>query len=189
MIHSITNQLFEKYASDWMKIIELGDQLMDIGEKTQFQRSDVFYAKTRGMVIKSIDIHGKNRALAIDLSKEAQIRFDADLLTDFGTCEHVSDLYNALLNCHNWTKEGGLMIHANPKTGTFAGHGVSFFTMDFWRKLSEISGYEILELFEASPYSPENPDKEVIAVLVKGEKPFPDKESFEEIAKETVFKA
>jgi len=159
MIHSTTNALFLRYADVGLKIIELGDQLMDIGEATQFMRSDELYNEFN---IQSIDIHGKNRALPIDLSKESKERFEADLLTDFGTVEHVSGLYNALLNCHNWSKPGGTMIHANPKTGTFPGHGVSFFTQDFWKKLAEAMDYQVLELFEKAPYSDDNPDKEVL---------------------------
>jgi hypothetical protein len=187
MIHTITHNLFYKYAQPGIKIIELGDQLMDIGQETQFMRSDEFYKK-EGIDIESIDIHGKNRALPIDLSKESKKRFEADLLTDFGTVEHVSDLYNALLNCHNWTKEGGIMIHANPKTGTYAGHGVSFFTMDFWEQLSLACNYHLLEVGEKSPYSEENPDKEVIAVLKKNSNSdFIPKEEFKEIADRFIF--
>lgn len=187
MIHTITHNLFCRYASPGIKIIELGDQLMDIGQETQFMRSDEYYQK-EGIEIQSVDIHGKNRALPIDLSKESKKRFEADLLTDFGTVEHVSDLYNALLNCHNWTNAGGIMIHANPKTGTYAGHGVSFFTMDFWKELAFQNNYELWLIDEKSPYSEENPDKEVIAVLQKMSiADFISKEEFKEIADKFIF--
>ncbi len=187
MIHSHTHNLFMQYAKPGQTIIELGDQLMDIGQETQFMRSDEYY-NADGLKIQSIDIHGKNRALPIDLSKESDERFNADLLTNFGTIEHVSDLYNALLNCHNWTKKGGLMIHANPKTGTFAGHGISFFTQTFWKLLSHSCDYQVIEVCEKAPYSDENPDKEVIAVLKKlSKQPFITPEQFEEIANGTIF--
>lgn len=188
MIHSHTHHLFTFYAKPGMKIIELGDQLMDVGQDTQFMRSDEFY-KSVGYEIQSVDIHGKNRALPIDLSKEAEERFDADLLTNFGTIEHVCDLYNALLNCHNWTKPRALMIHANPKTGTFAGHGVSFFTLDFWNQLCKKMKYTILELHEKGPYSDDNPDKEVVCVFRKSDKqmPFISREDFNLIAAFTIF--
>jgi hypothetical protein len=166
MIHSHTNKIFLQYASPEMKILELGDQVMDIGQETQFQRSDEFYGKD-GYNITTIDIHGKNRAISIDLGKESDFKFQADLLTDFGTVEHVKGLYNALKNCHNWTTVGGLMIHVNPKTGTYFGHGVSFFTIEFWEKLALAMGYYVVEVTEKSPYSDENPDVEVYAVLQK----------------------
>jgi hypothetical protein len=187
MIHTITHNVFLKYAKPEMKILELGDQLMDIGEQTQFQRSDEFY-KSIGLNIATVDIHGKNRAIAIDLSKESNAVFNVDLLTDFGTVEHVSDLYSALLNCHNWTNEGGLMIHANPKTGTYKGHGVSFFTMEFWLKFADVMDYNLIEVSEKSPYSEENPDKEVIAVLQKlVNKDFISRAEFDYISEGTIF--
>lgn len=186
MIHWTTHNLFLQYAKPGMEILELGDQLMDIGQDTQFMRSDEYY-KRNGLEIQSVDIHGKNRALPIDLSKVSKRKFEADLLTDFGTVEHVSDLYNALKNCHNWAKDYGLMIHANPKTGTYAGHGVSFFTMDFWRWLAETCEYNLLSVEEKGPYADENPDKEVIAILKKGEGPFISREVFDDFAKNTVF--
>ena len=167
MIHYITHQLFLDYAEPEMTIIELGDQLMDIGEDTQFERSDVYYRSRFGYNIQSIDIHGKNRALPIDLSLESDQVFEADLVTNFGTIEHVSDLYNALLNCHNWTKESGIMIHSNPKTGTFAGHGHWFFTMEFWKAVCLANNYRLIETMEIHPYSDTNPDVEVVAVYQK----------------------
>lgn len=187
MIHTHTHNTFLQYAKPLMKIIELGDQLMDIGQETQFMRSDEYYRRN-GLKIKSVDIHGKNRALPIDLSLESEERFEADLLTDFGTVEHVKGLYKALLNCHNWTKTGGTMIHANPKTKTYPGHGVSFFTMEFWEKLALSNGYHLVEVSEKAPYSDENPDKEVIAVLVKlTDAPFIIEAEFNYICEGTIF--
>ena len=186
MIHWKTHNIFLQYARPETIILELGDQLMDIGQDTQFMRSDEFY-KPSGYNIQSVDIHGRNRALPIDLSKASNKKFQADLLTDFGTVEHVSDLYNALKNCHNWTKDFGLMIHANPKTGTYEGHGVSFFTCEFWEWLAETNGYKLISVEEQSPYSEENPDKEVIAVLQKGEGEFMTREIFDQIAQYKIF--
>lgn len=176
-----------QYASPEMTILELGDQVMDIGQETQFLRSDEYYRR-HGLKIKTIDIHGKNRAISIDLGKESDFQFQADLLTDFGTVEHVNGLYNALKNCHNWTKVGGLMIHVNPKTGTYAGHGVSFFTMEFWEKLSLAMGYHLVEVSEKSPYSDENPDIEVYAVLQKiNHIEFMQENEFDYICERTIY--
>lgn len=187
MIHSHTNNLFLQYAMPQMAILELGDQLMDIGEETQFMRSDEFYGRN-GYQITTIDIHGKNRAIPIDLSKESNFEFESDLLTDFGTVEHVKGLYNALKNCHNWTKVGGLMIHANPKTETYPDHGISFFTQEFWEQLAIACNYHLVEVGEHAPYSDENPDKEVYAVLQKmNHIDFIDQSEFHVICEGTIF--
>lgn len=185
MIHSHTKAEFEKHIFPGCKVIELGDQLMDVGQDTQFDRSDIYYKGKAD--ITSVDWHGNNRALKLDLSTELKDKLQGDILTNFGTVEHVSDLYNGLLNAHNFTKEGGTMIHANPKTGTFAGHGYHFFTQDFWRTVGSICEYEILSVYEKSPYSEENPDIEVYAVFKKGSAKFPARDVFEKATKGKVF--
>jgi hypothetical protein len=181
MIHSHTQKEFEQHIYPGCKVIELGDQLMDVGQDTQFMRSDEYYKDKAN--ITSVDWHGKNRALKLDLSTELKEELQGDILTDFGTIEHVSDLYNALLNAHNFTKEGGTMIHANPKTGTYAGHGHHFFTQDFWNAVGNICNYEVLDVYEKRPYSDENTDIEVYAVFKKGKAKFPTREVFEKATK------
>ncbi len=177
MIHFNTHTEFLKHISRETKVIELGDQLMDIGADTQFMRSDEYYRWKHGVNITSVDIHGNNRVLQNDLAKPVDLGFQADIVTDFGTIEHVKDLYNALLNAHNFCKEGGIMIHSNPKEGTYHGHGHHYFTTGFWKNAAEICGYEIISIYEQNPYSEENKDVEVVAVLKKGTKEFPKKEA------------
>lgn len=172
MIHWNTHNEFLKHAKAGMKILELGDQLMDIGPDTQFMRSDEYYRWKHQYDITSVDIHGNNRVLKKDLSKPVDIGFQADLVTDFGTIEHVKDLYNALLNCHNFCKVGGIMIHSNPKEGTYEGHGHHFFTVSFWQQLAKVAGYEVISIYEQHPYSDANADVEVVAVLKKVKEEF-----------------
>lgn len=186
MIHSHTKAEFEKHIYPGCKVIELGDQLMDVGHLSQFQRSDLFYEGKAE--IQSIDWHGNNRALKLNLSKPIDQEFQGDIVSNFGTVEHVEDLYNALLNVHNFTKPGGTMIHANPKTGTFAGHGYHFFTQEFWKELAKECKYELIETYERRPYSEENPDIEVFAVFKKLPKSkFVTREEFEVITEGAVF--
>jgi hypothetical protein len=179
MIHTNTHNEFLKHAKPGQVIIELGDQIMDIGAETQFMRSDEYYRWKYGLTIYSIDIHGKNRVKQLDLSKVQNFGADsesADIVTDFGTIEHVSDLYNALLNTHNLCKVGGIMIHSNPKEGTYEGHGHHFFTQNFWHDIAKKAGYEVISIYEQKPYSEENKDVEVVAVFKKLKNEFPTRE-------------
>lgn len=176
MIHYDTKQIFDKYAKKGKRVIELGDQLCDFGHENQFQRTDEYY-KPLGIDILSIDLHGKNRALPIDLSKEMiggmnpDVEDGTELLTDFGTIEHVEDLYMCLVNCHFLTKAEGIRIHVNPGK-TYSGHGLRYFTEGFWIDFCKACNYEIVELFSKPPYSKDNPALEVYCVLkqVKGSK-------------------
>ena len=75
-----------------------------------------------------------------------------DLVTDFGTIEHCTDLWGALKNCHHLTKVGGLMIHCNPMVGHWEGHGHHYFTKEFWIELAKLNDYEIVECYEELMY-------------------------------------
>ena len=150
MIHFNTHTEFLKHAKPEHVIIELGDQLMDIGAETQFMRSDEYYRWKHQLKITSIDIHGKNRVNQADLSKDQKFVATGNIVTDFGTIEHVSDLYNALLNTHNLCHEVAVKC-----------------------------GYEVISIYEQHPYSESNPDIEVVAVLRKSKKEFPSKEELQ----------
>lgn len=179
MIHFNTHTEFLKHITKGCKVIELGDQLMDIGADTQLMRSDEYYRWKHGVDITSVDIHGNNRVLQRDLSKPVDIGFQAGIVTDFGTIEHVKDLYNALLNAHNFCEEGGIMIHSNPKVGTYAGHGHHYFSIEFWSKIASACKYELIAIYEQKPYSEENKDVEVVAVFKKTVPEFPSRTELE----------
>ena len=176
MIHYNTHSEFLKHLFKGCLVIELGDQLMDIGADTQFMRSDEYYRWKHEANITSVDIHGRNRVLKHDLSKLVKPPFEADIVSDFGTIEHVKDLYNALLNTHNFCKVGGTIIHSNPKAGTYEGHGHHYFIIDFWKDIAAKCSYETIAIYEQHPYSNSNPDIEVVAVLKKTKHEFPNRE-------------
>lgn len=180
MIHWDTFKLFKKYIPNNSKVIELGDQLMDIGHDTRYMRSDEYF-KRDGIETTSVDWHGNNRALKLNLSQPIETDFKADYLTDFGTIEHVESLYHALLNSHNFMNVGGIAIHSNPKTGTFPGHGNHFFTQEFWIELCKLTGYELIEVGEHHPYDISNTDIEVYCVLKKTKEEFISEKEFKKL--------
>ena len=70
-----------------------------------------------------------------------------DVITDFGTTEHIdSNYYQANKNIHDMCKVGGLIIKENPCTGHWIGHGYNYVDEQFYKDLSEANGYEILDL-------------------------------------------
>lgn len=97
----------------------------------------------------SWDIIEHQGAIKMDLREEIPVAKQYDIVTDFGTLEHVSgNYYQAHKNIHNHCKVGGLIIHENPKTGNWPKHGCNYVDMDFYRKLADLCNYEILELTE-----------------------------------------
>lgn len=128
-------------------MLELGCQnLYDSQHYMQVARP---YFEGLGMKVVSIDLEGCQGAEVEDLTKPFD-RGQFDLVTDFGTTEHVapSGLWQARKNVHQACKVGGVMVHENPKTGNWAGHGNHYMTEQFYIDLATFHQYEILNLGE-----------------------------------------
>lgn len=68
----------------------------------------------------SIDLNGLDGSLALNLGKpieEFPCRFD--IVTAFGTMEHVSNQYYAFRNVHNFLKNGGCFVAVLPEENTY----------------------------------------------------------------------
>ena len=127
------------------RMVELGNQVLKgIGgtAKQYFQSINVDHV--------SIDINGKDGALNLDLQqriKDPLLVGTFDVLTDFGTVEHVKSQYTCWLNIHNLVKQNGLFIHLLPRTGHWAGHGDHKYSLEFFENLSHHCKYQLLENF------------------------------------------
>ena len=200
MIHHFSKKAFDRVMEDYpgARVIEFGDEYMNVNEQLQSwtdangkfygTRSRHHYMK-QGVIIESIDINGNGEYQA-DLSKPVKGIEPADIVSDFGTMEHVESLYNAMKNAFNFCKVGGTMIHVNPEKGSFKNHGFHYFTQDFWREYAKAAGLILKEVFRYQAYGPrsDNDGWEVYAVLVKDEESkFPSRSVFEKIQSEYVF--
>ena len=106
-----------------------------------------------------------------------------DVVTDFGTTEHVEgNYYQACKNIHDLCKEGGLIIRENPKTGHWKGHGFNYLQMDFYKQVAWLAQYEILDLCEEFAMGNTTDGANVCVVLRKvGDKPFIPEDLFKQI--------
>lgn len=180
MIEHHGHNLILKYAFEGCSILELGNQIMnlenvqDISAKNYY--SDLGYDHT------SVDQNGKDGVVTVDLSKPIEWLGAFDLITDMGTTEHVSDVYECLANVLHHCKDGTVIIHKNPKTGNFPMHGFHFFTLEFWKAYAQLCKLEIEELYEHAIYHNTKDGYECIAVLRVTENSFlPTKEQFSQI--------
>jgi len=150
-------QLLEWYFNSFpmsRSVLELGAQnfYQTYGRVTSGCYADQYY-KVKGVTrYDCIDLNGENYARVLDLSKPISSLGSYDLVTDFGTQEHISikmnveDLYNCWTTKYNASSRH--IISVNPKTGNWPKHGAYFFTMDFYRVLSRLTGLHILRLEE-----------------------------------------
>jgi Methyltransferase domain len=93
-----------------------------------------------------IDVDGSPHALQLDLNYEqvpAEQRGRYDLVTNFGTTEHVINQLNAFTVIHDLTAPGGLMIHELPAQGLID-HGLLAYNPKFFRTIAAYNGYETL---------------------------------------------
>ncbi len=121
-----------------LKMCELGNQLMRFGKHSTAKE----YFKSRGVNHTSIDLNGKDGALKYDLSKpinEWENYFD--IITNFGTVEHVSNQEACFDNIHNFCRVGGAMIHALPLKGYYKNHSDYHYVEDYYKKLAAKRNY------------------------------------------------
>jgi hypothetical protein len=99
-----------------------------------------------GFKYAAIDIDGSPGSLPLDLNFDS-VPPDAmgqyNLVTNFGTTEHVANQLNAFKMIHDLTAVGGLMIHEVPFQGMF-NHGLVNYNCKFFWMLARSNGYKFL---------------------------------------------
>jgi hypothetical protein len=99
-----------------------------------------------GFVYEAIDIFPSEKALLFDLNSEAvppDRTAGFDLVTNFGTTEHILNQLNCFTVAHDFTKPGGLIYHDVPMGGYFF-HGYFSYTPLFFIHLGTANSYEII---------------------------------------------
>lgn len=132
----------------------------------------------RGLSYLSIDLSGENDSKQWNLDEPVKTNKTFDLVTDFGTTEHLHDLYQGFVNVNKLTKVGGYMVHENPKTGSWPLHGYFYRDMHFYHDLAALNGYEIVRLEEHPAMQNIVDGWNVIAVMRKTQEGFIDREFF-----------
>jgi hypothetical protein len=166
-ITSFSIELIERNKGNAKTVIELGAQNLYNQPMLPAPYANEWY-ESQGIEYACIDVSKENNCIEIDLSKPYTgtdfCRFDRedetiesfDLVTDFGTSEHVGNdgvhdpeaFYNCWKIKHDLLKEGGVMINENPKTGNWPGHGFNYVTSAFYLELAQLCGYAVLEIGE-----------------------------------------
>ena len=95
----------------------------------------------------SIDINGKDGALKLDLCKPLPVEMHKkfNILTNFGTIEHVENQEKAFENVWNLLDTGGIVVHIAPMAGGMLhNHGKHQYSKDFFYEMVKTKGYEFL---------------------------------------------
>ena len=94
----------------------------------------------------AIDIDGSPGSIPLDLNFDSVAPADKgrfDLVTNFGTTEHLINQLNAMKVIHDLTAPGGVMFHHLPGYG-YVDHGLINYNPKFFLYLARSNRYEIL---------------------------------------------
>ena len=190
MIHYDIFETMKNYLKEGDRVIELGDQEVNLADAQGLTSQEYF----DNIETVSIDINGEHNSLPLDLSKaipKKDIPKPGDVLTDFGTLEHVKSLYYGLKNSFNLIKVGGIAIHVNPLSGGYvANHGYHYFNEGFWVAFCEAAKLNLVETKKIAAYHNTTDGWEQYAIYEKQAKSkFPTKKDFDTIYKRHITKS
>lgn len=114
----------------------------DKPEHWQFGLADVFWQTFLGPhTYTAIDFDGvDDRALKYDLNEPVPLETQHDIVCNFGTAEHVFNIYQVFKTIHDLTKPGGWMLHGLPFQG-WVDHGFYTVQPTLYFDLAAANGY------------------------------------------------
>ena len=127
---------------DEIRICELGNQRM----KWNSYGTGKKFLLAKGVPEHvSIDLNGKNGALRLNLAKPIEKwKNYFDIVTNYGTTEHVESQYDVFNNIHNFTKIGGSMVHAVPVMGGWKNHCGVHYETSFFEEMAKKLQYDVI---------------------------------------------
>lgn len=132
----------EELLGGWQgkRILELGNQLLRGGEG---RRTSKDYFTALGATHVSFDLNGQDGAIPIDLCQPVPEEYwgTFDVVTNFGTSEHIANQEQVFKTVHNCCRVGGYMIHSVPLIGYWKTHCPYYYRDNFYRVLAEGCGY------------------------------------------------
>lgn len=111
-----------------------GNRMLELGNKKNENGTYKNEFQSLGMEHISIDWNGEDGALRLDLTQPIDTE-PFDVITNFGTTEHVHDQEAVWKNIYNLTKVGGYIISTTPYPGDWKHHGNWYPTEMFFKKL------------------------------------------------------
>ena len=139
------NNAFESFIYDFPHDVPIRTRILSNEEK-KIKLVSEMYKKIGLMKYKSIDTNGHNNSLVLDMNKDLVNDYDFndqfDLVTNFGTTEHISNQYQIFKNMHDLCKINGLMIGIVPFQGAL-NHGFFNYQPLFFQYLALANKYDM----------------------------------------------
>ena len=119
---------FQKASS----ILELGAQLFLVNGK-----SVGYFKNVMGYPIDSLDMNGENNSIRLNLSETLPVEKQYDLITNFGTSEHVINQYECWKNIHALCKNTAIVISEVPEKGSWKNHCKFYVEKAFFQAMNK----------------------------------------------------
>ena len=138
------------HHTDWrgLRMLELGNQHFHDDHSGLMQRDGSHVAglwfAARGIEHVSVDLNGQDGALPRDICSDLSDLGRFDIVTNFGSSEHVDDQEACFYAFQKLCKPGGLMIHSVPLRGNWVGHCSYWYTMEFFALLATLNNYRMV---------------------------------------------
>lgn len=182
------NSIFKNYEESILKKLNIsysGLNWCELGNQTYSGRPAKVMYTTKGVNHTSIDINGRDGSLPLDLDcpvpKNLENKFD--VITNYGTTEHVNNQYAVFKNIHVMCKVGCIVIHGVPLIGHWRKHCRYYYSIPFFEGLAAMCNYTIiyLKIFDTAFYAA---PKNLISCVFKKEQNtgFPSSKSFASIS-------
>jgi hypothetical protein len=137
--------------------------------------TDIMPAKqmyeAKGVKHTSIDINGRSGALPLNLDNPvpADLENKFDVVTNYGTTEHVDNQYSSFKNIHVMCKAGGVMLHGLSLVDNWPKHCRYYYSEQFFRGLAAVCDYEVVDVTILNTGFYKSPRNAIVCALRKNQ--------------------
>jgi len=138
----------ERDSLSGLSVAELGNQkILAVGPNGKEYKKCVAkeWFKSKGAKHVSFDLNALDGAVKLDLCKSLPKKFVSqfDMVTNYGTTEHVENQKEAFRNIDKMLKSTGVMVHSIPLDGYWIGHCPYHYKENFPEAFCSMNSYHL----------------------------------------------
>lgn len=182
-VHEFEKKVIRVSGQEWQKIsmCELGNQKIKFLAKRIPAKK--YYRELGVRAHVSLDLNRKNGARRVNLNNPVpeDLIEQFDLVTDYGTLEHINNQYRVFRNMHDMCKTGGMMLHSLPPPEHWPGHGRYYYPEGFFLKLAKLCSYTFIVPLERQSRDNREKHDMLLVAFRKLKAGFPSEEMFDKL--------
>ena len=133
----VTYHIFEEYCKSYF---ESANEILELGAQNLFlngRMDDYFKNLFPQYKVTSYDMNGENHSRRVNLADEQTPEKTFDLVSNFGTSEHVPNQYICWKNIHSFCSPGGIVINEIPRIGHWPNHCKYYVDRPFFESMAK----------------------------------------------------